>query len=112
MPMPKYLFLRPDSKNWHVRFRYPDRVVEKSLATPDLRRAEILALPHIAHHKETLLAAKPRIESAWRYEYEPGTLHDGPNGERIAASESELKFYGHDGKLLRTRRTAHRHSRS
>ena len=29
-------------------------------------------------------------------------MHDGPNGERIAASESELKFYGHDGKLLRT----------
>ena len=102
MPMPSYLFLRPDSRNWHVRFRYPDRVVEKSLGTPDRKRAEILALPHIAHHKETLLAAKPRIESAWRYEYEPGTLHDGPNGERIAASESELKFYGHDGKLLRT----------
>ena len=100
--MPSYLFLRPDSRNWHVRFRYPDRVVEKSLGTPDRKRAEILALPHIAHHKETLLAAKPRIESAWRYEYEPGTLHDGPNGERIAASESELKFYGHDGKLLRT----------
>ena len=102
MPMPSYLFLRPDSRNWHVRFRYPDRVVEKSLGTPDRKRAEILALPHIALHKETLLAAKPRIEAAWRYEYEPGTLHDGPNGERIAASESELKFYGHDGKLLRT----------
>jgi integrase len=102
MPMPSYLFLRPDSRNWHVRFRYPDRVVEKSLGTPDRKRAEILALPHIAHHKETLLAAKPRIESAWRYEYEPGTLHAGPNGERIAASESELKFYGHDGRLIRT----------
>jgi hypothetical protein len=63
MTMPSYLFLRPDSRNWHVRFRYPDRVVEKSLGTPDRKRAEILALPHIAHHKETLLAAKPRIES-------------------------------------------------
>ena len=74
MPMPSYLFLRPDSRNWHVRFRYPDRVVEKSLGTPDRKRAEILALPHIAHHKETLLAAKPRVETAWRYEYETGTL--------------------------------------
>ena len=77
-------------------------MIEKSLGTPDRKRAEILALPHIAHHKETLPAAKPRIEAAWRYQYEPGTLHDGPNGERIAASESELKFDGHDGKLLRT----------
>ena len=86
--MPKYLFLRPDSRNWHVRFRYPDRVVEKSLGTPDIKRAEILALPHIAHHKEALLAAKPRIEAIWRYEYEPGGLHDGPNGERVAATET------------------------
>ena len=100
--MPKYLFLRPDSRNWHVRFRYPDRVVERSLGTPDIKRAEILALPHIAHHKEALLAAKPRIETIWRYEYEPGGLHDGPNSERVAATETELKFYGPDGKLLRT----------
>ena len=100
--MPKYLFLRPDSRNWHVRFRYPDRVVEKSLGTPDIKRAEILVLPYIAHHKEALLAAKPRIEAVWRYEYEPGGLHDGPNGERVAATETELKFYGPDGKLLRT----------
>ena len=100
--MPKYLFLRPDSRNWHVRFRYPDRVVERSLGTPDIKRAEILALPHIAHHKEALLAAKPPIETIWRYEYEPGGLHDGPNSERVAATETELKFYGPDGKLLRT----------
>jgi integrase len=100
--MPKYLFLRPDSRNWHVRFRYPDRVVEKSLGTPDIKRAEILALPYIAHHKEALLAAKPRFEAVWRYEYQPGGLHDGPNGARVAATETELKFYGPDGKLLRT----------
>ena len=31
-----------------------------------------------------------------------GRLHDGPNGERVAATETELKFYGPDGKLLRT----------
>ena len=100
--MPKYLFLRPDSRNWHVRFRYPDRVVERSLGTPDIKRAEILAFPLIAHHKATLLAAKPSLEATWRYDYEPGGLHDGPNGERVAATETELKFYGPDGKLLRT----------
>jgi integrase len=100
--MPKYLFLRPDSHNWHVRFRYPDKVIERSLGTPDIKKAEILSLPLIARHKATLLAAKPSLEATWRYEYEPGGLHDGPNGERVAATETELKFYGPDGKLLRT----------
>jgi integrase len=100
--MPKYLFLRPDSCNWHVRFRYPDKVIEKSLGTPDIKEAEILALPWIAQHKARLLAMKPRLEAAWRYEYEPGTLHDAPNGERVVASETELKVYGPDGKQLRT----------
>jgi hypothetical protein len=61
-----------------------------------------MALPMIAHHKAALLAAKPRIETTWRYDYEPGGLHNGPNGERIAATETELKYYGPDGKLLRT----------
>jgi integrase len=100
--MPKYLFLRPDSRNWHVRFRYPDKVIEKSLGTSDIKRAEILALSHIAQHKARLLAVKPRLEATWRYEYHPGGLHDAPNGQRVAATETELKFYGPDGKLLRT----------
>jgi integrase len=100
--MAKYLFQRPDSRNWHVRFRYPDKVVEKSLGTPDIKMAEILALPMIAKHKTVLLSRKPRLEATWRYDYAPGGLHDAPNGERVAATETELKFYGSDGKLLRT----------
>lgn len=99
---PKHLFLRPDSRNWHIRFRYPDKIVEKSLGTPDVKKAEILSLPLIAQHKAKLLARNPRLETAWRYDYEPGGLHDAPNGERVVASETELKFYGSDGKLLRT----------
>ena len=100
--MAKYLFQRPDSRNWHVRFRYPDKVVEKSLGTPDIKKAEILALPMIAEHKTVLLSRRPRLEATWRYDYAPGGLHDAPNGERVAATETELKFYGSDGKLLRT----------
>jgi integrase len=100
--MAKYLFQRPDSRNWHVRFRYPDKVIEKSLGTPDIKMAEILALPMIAEHKTVLLSRKPRLEATWRYDYAPGGLHDAPNGERVAATETELKFYGPDGKLLRT----------
>jgi integrase len=99
--MPKYLFKRPDSQNWCIRFRYPDSVIEKSLGTPDLKQAEILALPLIAQHKAALLALKPRIDATWRREYEPG-LHDALNGERVAATEAELRFYSPNGKLLRT----------
>ncbi|HML07876.1 MAG TPA: tyrosine-type recombinase/integrase [Xanthobacteraceae bacterium] len=98
--MPKYLFKRPDSQNWCVRFRYPHKVVEKSLGTPDLKEAEILAGPYITQHKAALLALKPRLEVTWRRDYEPG-LHDAPNCERVAATETELTFYDASGKLLR-----------
>jgi integrase len=97
-----YLFQRPGSSNWWVKLQSPGKRIEKSLRTPDRKQAEIIALPLIAQHKAALLAAKPRLETTWRYEYEPGGLRDGPNGERVAATETELKFYGPDGKLLRT----------
>ncbi len=63
--------------------------------------AELKALPLIADHKAKLLQARPRIETTWRHEYAPG-LHDGLNGERIAATERELTHYNADGTLLRT----------
>ena len=85
---------------WWVKLQTPGKRVEKSLRTRDKKEAEILALPLIAQHKATLLAAQPRLESTWRHEYAPG-LHDGPNGERIAATDRELSYYGADGTLLR-----------
>jgi integrase len=98
-----YLFQRPGSSNWWIKLQSPGKRVEKSLRTSDRKEAEILALPMVAHHKAALLAAKPRLEAVWRYEYEPSAdLQNGSNGERIAASATELKFYGPDGKLLRT----------
>jgi integrase len=97
-----YLLQRPGSRNWNVRLQYPGgRVIERSLGTSDRRQAEVLALPLIAEHKARLLAAEPRLEPSWHREYEPG-LHDGPNGERIAATDRELSFYSTDGRLLRT----------
>lgn len=99
---PKYLFKRPDSQMWCTRFRYPDgAVVETSLKTPDLKEAEILSATPIAQHKAKLLAMKPRLEVAWQHDYAPG-MHDGPNGERVAATNTEVSFYGQDGALLRT----------
>ena len=61
----------------------------------------MIALPQIAHHKAALLASRPRIEPTWRHDYAPG-LHEGTNGERIAATERELTFYSAAGKPLRT----------
>jgi integrase len=98
-----YLFQRPGSRNWWIKLQSPGNRVEKSLGTRDKKEAEIIALPMVAHHKAALLAARPRIETVWRYEYEPSAdMQDASNGERVLASATELKFYGLDGKLLRT----------
>jgi integrase len=98
-----YLFQRPGTSNWWIKLQSPGKRVEKSLRTRDKKEAEIIALPMVAHHKAALLAARPRMETVWRYEYElSADMQDAPNGERVLASTTELKFYGPDGKLLRT----------
>jgi integrase len=98
-----YLFQRPGSSNWWIKLQSPGKRVEKSLGTRDKKEAEIIALPMVAHHKAALLAARPRMETVWRSEYEPSAdMQDASNGERVLASATELKFYGPDGKLLRT----------
>jgi site-specific recombinase XerC len=61
-----YLFLRPDSQNWHVRLQSPNGRIEKSLGTPDRAQAEILSLPYIHQHKVRLLEAKSGAP-AWRW---------------------------------------------
>jgi hypothetical protein len=53
-------------------------------------QAEIQALPMIAEHKAKLLEARPRIETAWRHEYEPGREHVRPDGERVAMVANTL----------------------
>jgi integrase len=73
-----YLFLRPDSQNWHVRLQSPGGRIEKSLGTPDRAQAEILSLPYIQQHKMRLLEAKPG-QVAWRWRIgAPGEGHLTP----------------------------------
>jgi integrase len=96
-----YLFLRPGSRNWHVKLQSPTGRVEKSLGTPDRVQAEILALPMIAEHKVKLLEARPRVETTWQHEYEPGREHAGPNGERIIATDRELIHLDSEGRITR-----------
>src|SRR5665213_1644147 len=98
-----YLFQRPGSSNWWIKLQSPGKRIEKSLRTRDKKEAEIKASPLINQHKTALLDARPRIETVWRYEYQPSPdMQDATNGERVLASATELKFYGPDGKLLRT----------
>ena len=96
-----YLFLRPGSRNWHVKLQSPTRRIEKSLGTPDRVRAEILALPMIAEHKVKLLEARPRLETTWQHEYEPGREHIGPGDERIIAADRELIHLDSEGRITR-----------
>jgi integrase len=96
-----YLFKRPGSENWYVKLRSPAGRVEKSLGTSDYREAHAKAGPMIAQHKAALLAARPRVETTWVREYEPG-LHTGLNDERIFATVTELHYLGEDGHTIRT----------
>ena len=101
-----YLMKRKGSHNWRIRLQFPgERVFEKSLGTRDEKQAEIIALRDygemISEHKARLLAARPRIEEAWRHEYAPG-LHEGPDGERIFATERELHHLNAQGATIRT----------
>jgi hypothetical protein len=84
-----YLFQR--GSIWWIRLRSPAGRTEKSLGSADKKEAELAALPLIAAHKAALLAAKPRVETVWTREFEPG-LHVGLNGEKIYATLDQLHF--------------------
>ena len=96
-----YLFLRPGSRNWHVKLQSPTGRVERSLGTPDRVQAEILALPMIAEHKVKLLEARPRLETIWKHEYEPDREHIGPDGDRVIAADRELIHLDSEGRITR-----------
>jgi integrase len=97
-----YLFQRSGSQNWYVRLQYPGgqhKPVERSLGTPDRRQAEILAMPLIQEHKARLLAARPRLQTTWQPQYEPGREHAGPEGQRIIAMDRELLYLDTEGRI-------------
>jgi site-specific recombinase XerC len=96
-----YLFLRPGSRNWHIKLQAPDGRIERSLSTPDRVQAEILALPMIAEHKAKLLEARLRLETTWQHDFEPGREHAGPDGERIIATDRELIHLDGEGRITR-----------
>jgi integrase len=95
-----YLFQRSGSENYYVKLRSPAGRVERSLGTSDRREAEVIAGPMITAHKASLLAARPRVETTWVREYEPG-LHTGLEGERIYATATELHYLDAEGHAAR-----------
>ena len=71
-----------------------------SLKTDDKTDAEMRAVPLIADHKASILAARPRFESAWRHDLAPG-LHDTVGG-KVFATDRELHYLDADGRTIRT----------
>src|SRR5665647_3270775 len=86
-----YIFQRAGSENYYVKLRSPTGRIEKSLGTAIRQEAEIIAGPLVTAHKAALLAARPRMETTFIREYEPG-LHTGLNGERIYATDREIHY--------------------
>ena len=97
-----YLFHKNGSPNWYVRLQQAgsDRIV--SLGTADKLEAETKAGPIITAHKAALLAARPRLETTWHHNLEPGREHVGEGGGKILATEKELFYIGHNGAITRT----------
>jgi len=86
----RYLFRRKDSDNWYVRLQPPgQRVVERSLGTPDIKAAELAANDIIKQHKQLMYARRltrlPQVTAQWLPAYAPG-MHDG-----FFATERELR---------------------
>ena len=92
-----YLLQRPGSQNWRVRLQEGGKSVEHSLGTPDRAVAEVRAASFIAQHKAKLLAQRPRLDTVWTYELEPGRTHPGPDGGSIVCTNGHL----HDEVLTR-----------
>jgi len=93
-----YLFKRPESSMWWLRLRSPGKVTVQSLRTADKLEAEMRAAPMIARHKGLLLAHRPvPTNLIWRHDYAPG-LHDGPDGGKVFATETELHYIDKNGR--------------
>jgi integrase len=106
----KYLFQRPGSQNWWVRFQYNGHMrsvkgtkkIEFSLGTTDFEQAQLLAMPHIFEHKASLLLIRSNQQKAFFQGfggrlYEPG-LHTDPDGVKIYATDKQIIYLDDQGK--------------
>jgi integrase len=97
---PQYLFKRHGSDNWYVRLQPPGRkIVERSLGTPDLKLAEIAAMPLIREHKAFMYQRRPTVTPFWDRAYEPGLRMI--DGEQVIATDRELQYLDASGNVIR-----------
>lgn len=106
----KYLFKRPGSQMWWVRFQYTGKMVEVkgkrkeefSLGTTNKEEAELLAMEHIFLHKASMLILKSNERVRFNggpggQLYSPG-LHTDLNGDKIFATETEIIYLDEEGR--------------
>ncbi len=93
----RYLFKRKGSDNYYIKLQPPgQKLVERSLGTPDLKAAEIAAADLIKQHKMVMYRRRQArvtrvVHGSWLHEYEPG-LHTLPDGRTVMATERDLTF--------------------
>ncbi len=107
--MSRYLFKRKSSDNWYVRLQPPgQKLVERSLGTPDKAAAEIAAADLIKQHKSFMYQRRQAqvarvVHGPWTHEYTPG-LHTLPDGSgHVLANETTLTFTDAAGKITGTK---------
>src|SRR5580700_7788260 len=100
----RYLFKRKGSDNYYVRLQPPgQKLVERSLGTPDLKAAEIAAADLIKGHKAFMYQRRQAriatvVHGPWTHEYAPG-LHKLADGGHVMATETTLTFTDVEGKI-------------
>lgn len=93
----QYLFKRKGSNNYYVRLQPPgQKLVERSLGTPDLKAAEIAAADLVKQHKAFMYQRRQArvasvVHGPWQHEYASG-LHTLPDGGSVMATERDLTF--------------------
>jgi integrase len=71
--------------------------LQKSLGTTNPLEAKERAAPFIERHCRALRAARPRFETVWQHDFEPGE-HVQPDGSRIiATTDRQMIRIGTDG---------------
>jgi integrase len=104
----RYLFQRKEGGNYYVRLQPPGgKVIERSLATTDLKAAELAASDLIRDHKAYLYQRRQArvarvVHGPWATEYPPG-LHKLEDGGHVLATESLLTFTDATGAIISTR---------
>jgi integrase len=96
------------SDNWYVRLQPPgQKLVERSLGTPDKAAAELAANDLVNQHKAFMYQRRQArvarvVHGPWIHEHVPG-LHTLPDGGHVLATETTLTFTDAAGKITSTK---------